>query len=234
MGVDVQVLSYPSSGVQAIPAAESVALAREVNDHLATAIKAHPDRFAGLAVLPTRDPKAAATELQRAVHMLGLKGALISGRTNDHFPWTIRSFTPSWKQRKPWMFPSISIRRCPSKTVQRAYYAGFDADVSASFATFGWGWHMETGVHALRMILGGVFDRYPRLQLILGHWGEMLIPPFWHAQLISVTPVSKTSATACLRLLHTAGLCDAQRHVYPTAISAHAADYGGRSHHVRR
>ena len=74
--------------------------------------------------------------------------------------------------------------------MQDAYYAGFDPVVSASFATFGWGWHMETGIHALRMILGGVFDRYPSLQLILGHWGEMI--PFYLARVNeALSPAAK-------------------------------------------
>ena len=67
MGVDVQVLSFPSSGIQLIPAAESVALAREMNDHLAAAVQVHPDRFVGFAALPMPDPEAAARELERAV-----------------------------------------------------------------------------------------------------------------------------------------------------------------------
>src|SRR5216684_1342046 len=83
MGVDVQVLSYPLSGLQVLPAAEAVPLARDANDQLATAIQAHPDRFAGFATLPTPDPSAAAAELERAVKKLGFKGALIAGWTND-------------------------------------------------------------------------------------------------------------------------------------------------------
>ncbi len=77
MGIDVQVLSYPSSGIQGVPAAEAVPLARDANDQLATAIQAHPDRFAGFATLPTPDPSAAAAEFERAVNTLGFKGALI-------------------------------------------------------------------------------------------------------------------------------------------------------------
>src|SRR5579859_6893765 len=85
MGVDVQVLSYTAAGLPAIPAAEAVPLAREINDQLAAAIQAHPDRFAGFATLPTPDPEASARELERAVSKLGLKGVMISGRTNGLF-----------------------------------------------------------------------------------------------------------------------------------------------------
>ena len=179
MGVDVQALSWPSSGIQLIPAAESVALARDVNDHLASAIQAHPDRFVGFAALPTPDPEAAACELERAVQRLGFKGAMIGGRTNDHF-LDDPQFHPLLEAAEALDVPIYLHPAMPSMAVQNAYYAGFDADVSAAFATFGWGWHLETGVHALRMILAGVFDRYPRLQLILGHWGEMV--PFFLAR----------------------------------------------------
>ena len=83
MGVDVQILS--TAGVQSLPAAEAISLARDANDQLAAAIKAHPDRLAGFATLPTPDPEAAAAELERAVRQLGLKGAMILGRTGERF-----------------------------------------------------------------------------------------------------------------------------------------------------
>jgi predicted TIM-barrel fold metal-dependent hydrolase len=179
MGVDIQALSYPSSGIQLLPAAESVALARELNDELAGAIQAHPDRLAGFAALPTPDPEAAANELARATRTLGFKGAMIGGRTNDRF-LDDPQFYPILEAAEALEVPIYLHPGMPSKEVRNAYYAGFDADVSAGFATFGWGWHMETGIHALRLILGGVLDRFPRLQLILGHWGEMV--PFFLAR----------------------------------------------------
>ena len=77
-----------------------------------------------------------------------------------------------------------------AKAVWDAYYAGFDPAVSGTFAMSGWGWHMDTGIHALRMILGGVFDRYSSLQVILGHWGEM-IPSYLACIDDTLTPVTK-------------------------------------------
>ena len=189
MGIDVQVLSYTSAGLPAIPAAEAVPLAREINDQLATAIAAHPDRFAGFATLPTPDPEAAALELERAVSKLGLKGAMISGRTNGLF-LDDPAFRPILEAAVALDVPIYLHPSFPPKAVQDAYYAGLDPTVSASFATAGWGWHLETGTHALHMILAGVFDRYPSLQLILGHWGEMI--PFYLARFDeALTPTAK-------------------------------------------
>jgi len=187
LGIDVQVLSPP--GMQTFPAAEAVALARDANDQLAAAIAAHPDRFAGFATLPTPDPQAAAAEFERAVHQLGLKGAMIYGRTGDRF-LDDPAFRPILEAAEALDVPIYLHPGITTKAVRDVYYAGFDPLVSASFAAFGWGWHMETGIHALRMILGGVFDRYPRLQLILGHWGEMI--PFYLARFDeSLNPVTK-------------------------------------------
>lgn len=188
-GIDVQVLSYASPGVQILPAVEAVPLARDANDQLAAAIQAHPDRFAGFATLPTPDPEAAAAELERAVLQLGFKGAMINGRTNDRF-LDDPSFRPILEAAVALDVPIYLHPTIPSKAVQDAYYAGLDPAISAGFATAGWGWHAETGIHALRMILAGVFDQYPSLQLILGHWGEMI--PFYLARVDeALSPVAK-------------------------------------------
>lgn len=176
MGIDVQVLSHVPPGTQVLPASEAVPLAREANDQLAAVIAAHPDRFAGFATLPTPDPEAAAAELERAVRKLGFKGAMINGRTQDRFLDDPR-FRPLLEAAETLDVPLCLHPNMPSKVVQDDYYAGLDPAMSTVFASAGWGWHMETGIHALRLILAGIFDHYPRLQLILGHWGEM-IPSF--------------------------------------------------------
>ena len=180
MGINTQVLSYAAPGTQVLSAAEAVPLARDANDQLAAAIAAHPVRFTGFATLPTPDPQAAAAELERAVHQLGFKGAMINGRTHDRFLDDSR-FNPILEAAETLDVPLYLHPTWPSKAVQDDYYGGFDHVTSAWFASAGWGWHMETGTHALRMILAGIFDRYPRLQVILGHWGEMI--PFYLARL---------------------------------------------------
>src|SRR5215469_695301 len=189
MGVDMQILS--TAGVQSLPAAEAIPLARDANEQLAAAIKAYPDRLAGFATLPTPDPEAAAAELERAVRQLGLKGAMILGRTGERF-LDDPSFLPLLAVAEALEVPIYLHPNVPPKAVQDAYYAGLDPMVSMRLATAGWGWHMEAGIHAWRMILSGVFDRFPRLQVILGHWGEMI--PFYLArteQIISQAPATK-------------------------------------------
>lgn len=189
MGIDVQVLSYSSPGTQVLSASEAVPLARDANDQLAAAIAAHPDRFAGFATLPTPDPEAAAAELERTVQKLGFKGAMINGRTHDRF-LDDPQFRPILEAAVALDVPLYLHPTIPPQAVQDAYYAGLDPAVSMSFAMASWGWHMETGIHALRLILAGIFDRYPSLQLILGHWGEMI--PFYLARVDeTLTPVSK-------------------------------------------
>ncbi|QBD80765.1 amidohydrolase [Ktedonosporobacter rubrisoli] len=191
-GIDVQFLSHTTPGPETLPAAEAVPLARDANDQLAAAIKAHPERFAGFATLPTPDPEASAQELERTVRLLGFKGAMINGRTGTRFlddPAYRQLLETAAKLDVPlYIHPTV-----PSQAVQDAYYAGFDPVTNFALATGGWGWHMETGIHALRMIVAGVFDRFPGLQIILGHWGEMI--PFYLARatmVMETTPAGKS------------------------------------------
>jgi predicted TIM-barrel fold metal-dependent hydrolase len=173
-GVDVQVLSQSTPGVQTLPAAEAVTLARESNDLMAAAVAAHPDRFEAFATLPTPDPDAAAAELERAVTQLGFKGAMPCGRTGernlDH-----ASYEGIWATAERLGVPLYMHPQTPARGVLDAYYGGFGAAIDGAFASPAIGWHYETGVQLLRAIIGGVFDRHPALQLILGHWGEVVL-----------------------------------------------------------
>lgn len=171
-GIDVQVLSVTSPGVQNLDPATAVALARHANDHIAAAVRATPERFQGFATLPTSDPPSAGEELRRAVTELGLRGAMIHGRTGainlDH-----ADFAPIWA--------AASDLRCPLHPqhpvapVRDAYYTGFDPFADAILAGPMIGWHYETGVQLLRLVLAGTFDRFPDLQVIAGHWGEVVL-----------------------------------------------------------
>jgi uncharacterized protein len=188
-GIDLQVISHTVSGIVSLPGSEGVRLVREANDQLAAAIAAHPTRFAGFATLPMTDPEAAADELERAVRSLGLIGAMINGTTDGRF-LDDPSFLPILERAVALNVPIYVHPGVPPAAVREAYYASFDPAVSFSFSTAGWGWHSEVGIHALRLILAGVFDRLPTLQIIIGHMGEMI--PFMLARINNVlTPVAK-------------------------------------------
>ncbi len=172
-GVTVQVLSLTSPGLHPLPAAVANRLQVEANEAIAELLAAHPDRFQGLATLALPDPEAAAGELQRAVTTLGLHGAMVFGRTGernlDHPDnWPI--FEAAHALRAPlYLHPQI-----PQSPVRTSLYSGFGDAVDAAFATHGIGWHYETGVQFLRLALAGVFDRFPDLRILLGHWGEVV------------------------------------------------------------
>jgi predicted TIM-barrel fold metal-dependent hydrolase len=186
-GIDVQVLSLTSPGVEQLDAPEAVAFARETNDLLAEAVRRHPDRFAGFAALPTASPEAAAEELERTIGEYGFKGALINGHTrgrylDDSFFWPIL-------ERAEALGVPIYLHPTPPPrpVIETSYTGNF---VAALLSTAAWGWHVETATHVLRLILGGAFDRYPNLQLVVGHMGEGL--PFFMPRLEVALPVEVT------------------------------------------
>lgn len=173
-GLDVQVISLTSPGLHDLPQAEASALQIETNDLIAATVAARPDRLQGFATLAMPAPEAAAAELERAVRTLGLQGALVFGRTGERNldaseNWVI--FETAEALRAPlYIHPQI-----PQPGVREAIYSGYDDRIDAAFATHGIGWHYETGVQFLRLCLAGVFERFPDLQVILGHWGEVVL-----------------------------------------------------------
>lgn len=183
-GIGMQVLSY-GGFPQLLPAAQAVDLNRAANDKLALAVQAHPTRFAGFATLPWQAPEAAARELERTVKELGFRGALINGRPGDTFLDDARH-APILAAFDELKVPLYIHPGLPLPTVQAAYYGGLERELSARLAMFAWGWHNEAGIQVLRMLLAGVFDRYPRLQIISGHWGEMV--PFFLQRLEDSIP----------------------------------------------
>ena len=170
-GIDMQVLSLNSPGVEQAEVAEQISISRESNDFLAEAIKRHPTRFAGLAALPIAAPDQAAEELERRVRQQGFKGTLINGHTRGRY-LDDKFFWPILERADALDVPIYLHPTIPPKAVVEASFGGFAPAVSAMFAGPGWGWHIETAVHLIRMILGGVFDRYPKLQIVVGHLGE--------------------------------------------------------------
>lgn len=172
-GVDVQVLSLTTPGLNNL-GAHGVDLARRVNDLLAETVAANPSRFQALAVLASPDPDAAARELQRAIEDLGCKGAILYGRVGDK-NLDDPIFGPTFACAAELGVPLLIHPQIPRKSVRDAYYSGLGAPVDLALSTFGLGWHYEAGVQFLRIVLAGVFDRHPSLQVILGHWGELVI-----------------------------------------------------------
>jgi predicted TIM-barrel fold metal-dependent hydrolase len=183
-GVDMQIVSLTAPGVEQLETAEAAALARETNDHLAEAIKKHPRRIGGFAALPTGAPDKAAQELERRVAKEKFAGGVINGHNrgrylDDKFYWPILECAEQLN------VPIYLHPTRPPKAVIEASFGGFSPTVSNIFAGPGWGWHIETAVHVLRLILGGVFDRYPRLQFVIGHLGEGLASMFQRVDIMA-------------------------------------------------
>ena len=187
-GIDVQVLSLTSPGTEQAEAAEAAALAREANDFLAAAVEKNPARLAGFAALPTAAPDKAAEELERVVRQHGFKGALVNGHSRGRY-LDDKFFWPILERAEALSVPIYIHPTQPPRPVVEASYGGFSPVVTEMLAGAGWGWHIETAIHVLRLILGGAFDRYPKLQVVVGHMGEAL--PFM-LQRLDVMPMAMT------------------------------------------
>jgi 5-carboxyvanillate decarboxylase len=168
-GIARQIVSLTSPGVQIFERGDAVALARLSNDYLADGISRHPDRFSGLAAIAPQDPAAAAKELERAVRQLGLKGAIVNSHTRGEYLddgkyWEI--FEAAAALRVPvYLHPNTP----PPAMIGPFLERGLDGAI--------YGFAVETGLHMLRLIVSGLFDRFPTLEIVLGHLGEAL--PYW-------------------------------------------------------
>ena len=169
-GVDVQVLSQAAPAVQRMDGPTATRLAREANDRLAETCLARPDRLTAFAALPTPDPKAAADELERAVTKLGFKGAMVHGLTNGLF-LDDKQFWPIFERAAALGVPIYLHPAMPHQAVVDAYYKDYVKDWPIILSA-AWGFTVETATAGIRMVLSGVFDKYPELQIILGHLGE--------------------------------------------------------------
>ncbi|KQS03742.1 amidohydrolase [Sphingomonas sp. Leaf357] len=173
-GVDVQVLSLTTPGLHNLEPRSAVEEARRVNDLIADACNRHPTRFQGFAAVPTADPDAAPRELERAVRELGLKGALVCGRTRErHLDHP--ALQPMLAKAAELGVPLFIHPQTPSPEVRQANYSGIGAQADLALAAFGLGWHYEAGLEWVRLAAAGVFDELPGLQIILGHWGEVVL-----------------------------------------------------------
>ena len=171
-GLDVQVLSLNSPGIQAEPdGAVAVARAAAVNDLLAATIAENPTRFAGFAALPLQDPQAAAKELERAVTQLGLRGALVNAHTHGRY-------LDDPDLRVVWEYAEgldVPLYLHPANGVDTAHVLSGHPELIGPM----WSWGTDTASHALRLVFGGVFDDFPEAKLLLGHMGEGLPYALW-------------------------------------------------------
>ena len=168
-GIDRQVISLTAPGVQVFDAPTAVSLAAAANDELAAAVRAYPDRFAGLAAVAPQDPPAAATELERAVRTLGLRGAIINSHTRGEY-LDDEKFWDIFEAAEALGVPVYLHPRDPApKMLEPLLECGLDGAI--------YGFAVETGMHLLRIIMSGVFDRFPKLKIVVGHLGEAI--PYW-------------------------------------------------------
>ncbi|MBK1896085.1 amidohydrolase family protein [Chryseobacterium paridis] len=178
-GISMQVLSVENTDVNLLDSQSAPIFASKYNDLLADKMKDHPDRFTAFAHLPMTTPMAAADELERTVKTYGFRGAMIRGTTNGEF-LDAPKFAPIFERAEQLGVPIYIHPGIPPKPVIDAYYSNI-GDQTGPFdaiACWGWGWHSETAIHVLRLLVAGVFDTYPRLKIIIGHMGEML-PMMW-------------------------------------------------------
>ena len=171
-GIDMQVLSVTAPGSQQVPAEHAEGLSRVINDRCAQAVAAHSDRFNALATLPTQHPGAAIVEAKRAINELGFCGVVINGHTQGRF-LDAPEFDELLSAIEELDVPVYLHPTYPPQQVADVYFGGLPESAGA-LATAAWGWHAETGLHVLRLAASGVFDRHPKLQIVVGHMGENL------------------------------------------------------------
>ena len=169
-GIDRAVLALTSPGAQPLPDIEEArGLARRANDYLAEQVARRPDRYIGMTTVAPQDPEWSAREMVRGARELGFKGVQINSHTRgeylDHpkFDPIFRALADTGQPL--YLHPATP----PDSMIAPMLEAGLDG------AIFGFG--VETGLHLLRLITTGIFDRYPKLQIMVGHMGEAL--PYW-------------------------------------------------------
>lgn len=172
-GITLQVLSSATPGPELLDPEAGIAFAREYNDGLARTIAEHPGRYAGFATLPVITPEAAADELERCVRELGFVGTMINGTTNGKF-LDAPEFEPILARAEALDVPLYVHPNIILPGVYDEYYSGLPGTTGFTASMSAWGWHSETAVHILRLVLSGALDRHPGLKLVIGHMGEGL------------------------------------------------------------
>jgi 2,3-dihydroxybenzoate decarboxylase len=208
-GIDLSVLSVTTPGVQGVlDTKTAIRLAQDSNDLLARQVQKRPQRYGGFAALPLQDAGAAATELQRAVKEFGFEGALINGQTNGRY-LDADMYLPFWERVQDLDVP---VYLHPGELADHpAMFAGRPELDGPVFA-----WTASTAAHALRLVFGGTFKRFPKLKVILGHMGETLpyllwrLDSRWQLQIGQELPQAERPSTIFKRnfVITTSGVCE--------------------------
>jgi len=169
-GVDMHLLSLTSPGVQMFDAETAASIASAANDRLAEVIKKHPTRFTGLGSFAPQDPKRAAKEIDRCMNQLKLNGMIVNSHTNSEY----YDDTKFWPIFEALVASNAALYIHPRNMPDPC---SFMTHAAVNLAGAMWGFQMETGLHAMRLIVAGVFDQFPALKVVLGHMGEAL--PYW-------------------------------------------------------
>ncbi|SMR44078.1 unnamed protein product [Zymoseptoria tritici ST99CH_3D1] len=177
--ISMQVVSHACS-----PGGPNPDQCRQGNDQMAASIEKNKDRFAGFAVLPVSDPEASAKELERCVKDLGFVGALIDNHANGKY-FDGEEYDVMWRVAEELDVAIYLHPTWPAENMMHQYTGNFTDGASRSLGASGWGWHTETGLHVLRLFAAGLFDKFPKLKIIIGHFGEML--PFMIQRVVNLS-----------------------------------------------
>jgi predicted TIM-barrel fold metal-dependent hydrolase len=184
------VLSHGAPSAQKLIGTDAAEITARVNDRLADFCASNPKRFAAFCALPTIDPKAAADELERCITKKNFKGAMIHGLTNGEF-LDLPKYWPIYERAEKLDVPIYFHPAVPHPAVMDAYYKDYTKDFPMVIRA-AWGFTVETATQALRMVLSGVFDKHPKLKIIIGHLGETLPFLVWRVDNALARPGGKS------------------------------------------
>lgn len=189
-GIDKQILSCPVQ-TQILNSSDAPRIVRQANDELVEIIKKHPTRFGGFGLLPWSNIEESVKEVIRIKEVLELEGIILAGRPSmEAIFLDNEKYYPILEMIEKLHLPIYLHPAPPLKDIQDKYYSGLGEQLSARLSLYGWGWHNEVGVQVIRMILSKVFEKFPKLQVIVGHWGEMV--PFFLSRLDQALPKEVT------------------------------------------
>lgn len=173
-GIDMEIISY-TNPTQYLKEDDAISTAKAANDALAAMIKPYPTRFRAFATLPWSDPRAAADEIRRTAKKYGFVGTLISGRPQPGNIFLDDSmYYPVWEALTELDLPVYIHPNYTTADACKSYYSNLGDQFDCVLSTYGYGWHFEAGLQVVRMIIAGVFEKFPTLKVISGHWGEMV------------------------------------------------------------